>query len=249
MEKNLNVTVSIDDMPSIVGEVYDYLLDKTEVEPLVERSGYGRMLLVHRNDRVTLRVAFRLTGRTWSQAECKIFVDNERVKDNTDWPMYIAIFKDPDNGRLDFTPEGAKKAKIPASREADEKHLPASVATILRNFRKAKTKDPVKAGAEITLDQSRYLLRVHSPEDEGTIILLFKADATSGAWLIDELMMINRKGYDITESMNGPLKSQIMAMAGANSRASQVAFVPGGQRQGAAVTNSIEVRKATVVRV
>lgn len=250
MEKKLATTVPFEDMPSIVANRYANLLDKSETEPTVERNGYGRMILTHQNTRVRLTISYRLNGRTWAEGELKILVDGSLFDGIEDIDRYVAIFADPDNGERDYIPKGSKKAKLPEFRPADEQHLPSVVARIFNKLRKATVGTAsLSVEALIALDQSRYLIRIDIPGDGSSIYVIFRFDTTKDTWILDSFKAVSFKGYDVTEAMSGPLKTQLMSLAGANSRANQIASVPGGQRRGAAVTNSTEVRKSTVVRV
>ena len=134
-------TVSIDDMPDVVHEPYAFLLDKTGSEPIVERSGYGKILLTHLGERTKMTIKFRLDGRKWRWEKSHLFIDGKQQPLASGWDMYVAIYKDPDNGRRNFTPEGARKAAIPASQEVDETYLPTAVAKELDSLRKLTVKE------------------------------------------------------------------------------------------------------------
>lgn len=250
-------TLSIDNMPEVVHEPYAFLLDKTGVEPIVERNGYGKILLTHLGERTKMTIKFRLDGRKWRWEKSHLFIDGKAKPLASGWDMYVSIYKDPDNGRKDFVPKGARKAKLPEMRTVEnEEHLPSAVADCLRGMRSVNTKTATTVvKASISLDGKQYLLSVVDTDkdgDESTIILTFGfGGSPSGAmeWTITGGLAVNRRGYDVTNYLNCDLNTALMDLLGAQSRAAQVPFVPGGSAQQAATTNSVNVRKSTVFRI
>lgn len=248
----MGAIVDIADMPEIVREVYSYLLDSTEVEPTVERNGYGRMLLTHQSDRVHLAVAFRLNGRAWASGDMKLHIDGQPCTTVAEWDMYVSVFRDPDHGRRNHVPDGTKKAVIPASRPVEnEEHLPTILTKCLARLRAPKMAYAISsATTSIALDQSKYLLTMegHDPDGFTTIAVFGRADGAAD-WLFSELIVVNPMGYDVTKTLAPSLTASLKGLLGADSRLNQVSLIPGGRTQGAAATNSTMVRKASVVRV
>ena len=80
---------------------------------------YGKILLTHLGERTKMTIKFRLDGRKWRWEKSHLFIDGKQQPLASGWDMYVAIYKDPDNGRRNFTPEGARKAAIPASQEVE----------------------------------------------------------------------------------------------------------------------------------
>lgn len=249
-------TLSIDNMPEVVHEPYAFLLDKTGVEPIVERSGYGKILLTHLGERTKMTIKFRLDGRKWRWEKSHLFIDGKAKPLASGWDMYVSIYKDPDNGRKDFVPAGAKKAKLPEMRTVEnEEHLPSTVAECLRSMRSASTKTTTVVTASISLDGKQYILSVTDTDedgDESTVALTFGfVGGGSGSmdWTITGGLAVNRRGYDVTNHLHCDLNTFLMDLLGAQSRAAQVPFVPGGSARQAATTNSVNVRKSTVFRI
>lgn len=241
-------TLSIDNMPEVVHEPYAFLLDKTGVEPIVERNGYGKILLTHLGERTKMTIKFRLDGRKWRWEKSHLFIDGEQQPLASGWEMYVAIFKDPDNGRRDFVPEGARKAQIPESKEVDEQYLPKAVADELISLRKMVRKAETTATATIVSSANQYLITLVDGETGQSFIFTFGFE--SGAWQVVDMLLVNAKGYDVTryvgEHQIEQFLHEIMGIAG---RASQVTYNPGGSAQQAATTNSVNVRKSTVFRI
>jgi hypothetical protein len=241
-------TVSIDDMPDVVHEPYAFLLDKTGCEPIVERSGYGKILLTHLGERTKMTIKFRLDGRKWRWEKSHLFIDGKQQPLASGWDMYVAIYKDPDNGRRNFTPEGARKAAIPASQEVDETYLPTAVAKELGSLRKLTVKETTTIVPTVVSEKNQYLITLADGESGQKFVFTFGFEANT--WQVVDMLLVNASGYDVTsyvgESQLDAFLSEIMGIAG---RASQVTYNPGGSTQQAAATNSTMVRKSTVIRV
>src|SRR4249920_3128440 len=164
-EENLATNVTIDDMPQIVHEPYAFLLDKTYVEPTVERNGYGKMTLTHLGERTKMTIHFRLSARKWQWEKSRLWIDGERVPLASGWDMYVAIFKDPDNGRRNFTPEGAKKAKVPDSQPVDEQYLPKVIAQELAGLRRQNEKEATTIVPSVVSAANQYLITLTDNDD------------------------------------------------------------------------------------
>lgn len=246
--------VSIDEMPGVVHEPYAFLLDETNVEPIVERTGFGRMRLTHLGDRTKMTIDFRLSGRKWRWQESRLFIDGKRVP-NADSPeMYVSIYRDPDGGRRNHVPAGARKAEIPESRAVEEAYLPVGVAEAVKAFRRMATKDTVTVTPTISLKGDEYLITaVDTGRDDEVAIVLFygrQGDGTGSlGWAPVGALAVNALGYDVTQYLEGGLHATLVRVLGAQGRASQVPHIPNGGPQSAATTNSTLVRKATVFRV
>ncbi|QBZ72071.1 hypothetical protein SEA_KRADAL_175 [Streptomyces phage Kradal] len=247
----MGATVDIDNMPAVVHQPYAFLLDETGVEPIVERNGYGKILLTHLGERTKMTIAFRLDGRGWRWENSKLFIDGEKKPLANGWDQYVSIFKDPDNGRRNHIPKGAKKAKLPESNEVDEQYLPKTIATCLASMRKAATKDTVTVVPTISKDSKEYLVTVADSSDGSSIALVFEYVGAGDTmeWSLTQGMAVNAMGYDVTHHLSHSLEDHLMAVLGANSRAAQVPTIPGGSVQGASGYGSADIRKNTVRRV
>jgi len=242
-------TVAIEDMPDVVHEPYAFLLDKTDVEPVVERSGYGRMLLTHTGERTRMTIQFRLDGRKWRWEKSRLFIDGKSVDLAKGWDMYVAIFKDPDNGRKNYTPEGAKKAVIPESAPVDEKYVPGPVATELRNLRKAVEKDGTTVVPTVVSNKNQYLITVDDGDSDRKIVFVFGFE--NSLWRITDLVLVNARGYDVSRYVSEQELEEILReILGATKHNSQESYLPGMHQQGPqGVSNSVQVRKSTVFRI
>lgn len=248
MEKNLATNVAIDDMPAIVHEPYAFLLDETGVEPIVEKNGNGRILLTHLGERTKMTIQFRLNGRKWQWVKSCLWVDGERVPLASGWEMYIAIYRDPDNGRLDFTPKGAKKAQIPESQPVDEQYLPKTVAQELASLRKMSEKEATTITPTVVSSQNKYLITLHDGETRQKFVLVF--EFFMGNWKASDFILVNGVGYDVTHYVGRDgLERFLHEIMGITGRASQATYNPLGSIQQAAATNSTMVRKSTVFRI
>jgi len=252
----LGSIISIDDMPAAVHEPYVFLLDETEVEPSVERNGYGKILLTHSSDRIRMTIQFRLDGK-WRWEKSRLFIDGERVPNSASWDQYVSIFKDPDNGRKNHVPKGAKKAKLPKSKAVDEQYLPRSISVMVASARKSATKDTVTVTPTISEDGKEYLVTVTDTaveHDGSTIVLFFGFGAAIGGeksmeWSLTGGLAVNAMGYDVTHHLEHGLEDHLMGILGAQSRAAQIPHIPGGSVQGASGFGSADIRKQTVRRV
>lgn len=247
----MGATVDIDNMPAVVHEPYAFLLDETGVEPIVERNGYGRILLTHLGERTKMTIGFRLDGRGWRWEGSKLFIDGEKKPLAQGWDQYVSIFKDPDNGRRNHIPKGAKKAKLPESNAVDEQYLPATVASCLTSMRKAATKDTVTVIPTASRGGNEYLITVTDDSDGSSIVLTFGyvGGGDSMEWNLTGGMAVNAMGYDVTHHLEHTLEDHLLSVLGAHSRAAQIPTIPGGSVQGASGFGSVDVRKNTVRRV
>lgn len=242
--------VTIDDMPQIVHEPYAFLLDKTDVEPAVERNGYGKMTLTHLGERTKMTIHFRLNARKWQWEKSRLWIDGERVPLASGWNMYVAIFKDPDNGRRNFTPEGAKKAKVPDSQSVDEQYLPKVIAQELAGLRRQNEKEATTIVPSVVSAANQYLITLTDNDDARKFVFVFGFDSPGG-WQLQDFMLINASGYDVTRYVGeAGIESFLSEILGIAGRAVQVTNNPGGSVQQVATTsNSVSVRKSTVFRI
>lgn len=247
----MNKAVSRDVLPALIQEVYDFLTTETGVEPVVERTGYGRMLMTHQNDRVRVTISLRLSGKAWNWTGSKLYIDGESAPRADDREVYVSIFKDPDDGRRNHVPKGAKQADLPESRPVEEDDLPSEVRSLLKQAVKTKAENAsVTLTTSVSLDRSQHFITLKHLEKGSRIVVSFKKDINSTpGWSIDDMIAISSTGYDVTGYLHQPMDEYLMDMLGADSRAKQVPFVPGGRTEGAAVTNSVTVRKSTVFRI
>jgi hypothetical protein len=245
--------VDIDFMPAIVHEPYAFLLDQTGVEPTVERNGNGRMVLTHLGDRTKMTIHFRLNGRKWQWEKSNLWIDGERKPLASGWEMYVAIYKDPDNGRRNYTPKGARKAVIPASQPVDEQYLPKQVALELESLRKQNQKETTTVVPTVVSSANQYMITMTDGEDGRQFIFVFEFHAGSGpvtGWQLTDYILVNALGYDVTHYVGeSGMRAFLDEILGATGRAVQVTYNPGGTTQQAATTNSVNVRKSTVFRI
>ena len=241
-------TVAIEDMPDVVHEPYAFLLDQTSVEPVVERNGYGRMLLTHLGERTKMTIQFRLDGRKWRWERSFLWVDGERKPLAAGWDMYISIYKDPDNGRRNHVPKGAKKAKLPESSSVtDEEYLPLAIIASLKNARRAAGKDTVVTPA-IVSSANQYLVTISNTDSGETVVLTFGSDGST--WHVADLMIINPAGYDVSFLVEPDQFETVVArVLGAANAREATSFVPSGGPTAGAVSNSVNVRTAPCLRV
>jgi hypothetical protein len=242
------MSVSVEDMPRVVFEPYGFLLDETGVEPVVFRPGPGRMDLVHSSDRVRMVIRFRLSGHTWQWVKSTLHVDGEKKPIAASWPQYAAIFKDPDEGRRNYVPKGARKAVLPEMRLVDERYAPAVVVQCVHEVRAlVGSHKVIDVTVSLTQDQSQYAIAAQD-EEGGRIVYWFRDDRC-GAWEPHAVTLISPTGYDITQFHSDRIDDALLEFLGSTSRAAQRTTLPGGHAVQASVTNSVEVRKATVRRV
>jgi hypothetical protein len=201
MEKRLTSEVSLDDMPRAVYEPYALLLDGTGVAPTVERSGYGRMLLTHLGQRTRMTIQFRLNGRKWHWGQSHLFIDGKPAPLAQGADAYIAIYRDPDNGRQNHIPEGAEKFDPPKTESVDRRDLPASVTREIRGlWGFAENAGSITVRAEITVERDRYLVSVEPVAGGPKIVYVFTPKGPD--WLLAEVGLVNAAGYDVGRFLN-----------------------------------------------
>lgn len=241
--------VAIDDLPDVIFEPYTFLLDETGVEPVVEKNGYGKRTLTHLGERTKMTIHFRLDGRKWRWERSFLWIDGERAPLAAGWDMYVSIYKDPDNGRVNHVPKGAKKAKLPESQAVDEQYVPAAVARELKNLRK-NAKDSTDVTPTIDSHANEYLITVHDRDDNSRFLFFFTYDGTR--WSATRFMLVNPAGYDLTYLIGedpAQFEAFLRKLLGNPTGRIDMPAGPVGASQQAGVSNSVAVRKATVFRV
>lgn len=240
--------VSEENMPPIVYDAYAFLLDNTDTVPVVERQGTGRIRLVHQSDRVRMTISFQHASRRWVWKKSTLHVDGAPQPLATSWEMYVAIFKDPDNGRETYVPEGAKKAQIPVSRDVDEQHTPQAIQSVANQLRKLSNPETVEQIRVSIAGSREYLLTVRNKT--GKQIVLFFDSGPGNSWRIVQMMIVSPTGHDVTGFESGFVDDVLLEMLGAQSRNAQVSALPSAMRSTDNVpTNSVQVRKTTVFRI
>jgi len=242
-------TVSVDELPGVAFEPYSFLLDNTGVEPIVERRGFGHLTLVHSSARVRMTITFKLSsGGKWNWCDSTLHIDGKKTALASSWDMYAAIFKDPDNGRRNFVPKGAKKAVLPESKPVDEQLAPAVVTSSADQLRKLVMPDK-KIDIEIRISGASKYLVFATDELGAQIVYVFEAKHT-GRWEITDVRIVTATGFDVTQHNAAHLESYILDFLGHVSRSTQQSTVPlGREMRAGGVENSVMVRKATVFRV
>lgn len=240
--------VSIDDMPDVVHTPYSFLLDETGVEPTVERIGYGKMLLTHTGPRTKMTIQFRL-DKKWRWEKSRLFIDGKAVPLAKGWEMYVAIFKDPDNGRHSFIPKGAKKAVVPESQPVDEKYLPNVVAKELASLRKASENEKTEIAATVISKANQYMITLRDTDSGKAFSLTFGFEV--GRWTLVDIMLINAMGYDVSRYVSeGEVDEFLHELMGITGRDSQVSYASSMQAHDVAgASNSVMARRASVYRI
>lgn len=232
--------IDVDQMPKIVFEVYSFLLDNTEVEPIVTREHGGRIKLDHASDRVQMTIKFRLNGRKWSWMGSSLLIDGEKKGLASSWEMYSAIFKDPDNGRRNFVPEGCVKAELPESLPIEDKYAPVHVSSYVKQIQQMAS-DEIDVWISRTEENNHLITAEHT--SGGKIVFVFTDKSF-------DIRLISSTGYDITQANREYFEGFILEFLGSESRSAQVSFISEGiERTQGFVSNSVQVRQATVFRI
>lgn len=248
--------VSIDVMPAVVWELYEFLLDETEVSPSVNRNGHRKIILTHQNDRVRVVVNFHNPGWRWSWKSSLLFIDGRRESIASSPDHYVAIFNDPDEGRYGYTPEGSKKTKLPDMKEVSEGQLPYAphlVSSMAKNLKSGVTDKNAEVKVYIAEKSNRYIISVENPEKGDVYQIIGKGGAPGskgGGWGLVDIILTNTRGYDVTKENAHRIEEILRDLLGADSRKNQKPYIPeGSTRSQAGMSNSVAVRKATVFRV
>lgn len=243
-----NRVLDIDDLPATVWARYKWVLDMTGVAPIVERNGFGRMILSHTNERVRGRTFYRLQARKWVMTGTDLHIDGKKTPGATSRAQYAGIFADPDNGRFNYVPEHGRKVEIPRGRpvpEAEEGDLPLTVKNCLRPLRKVRTDTRTAVSVE-ELDGGEYMIAIERPE-RGNIFEKF--ETVEGTVRLTGFLATTASGYDIGEDIEDYFEEFLMDLLGAVSRKAQNSLIPSSaQHQQPGVANSVSVRRATVIR-
>lgn len=248
--------IDIDAIPGSVWELYKFLLDETGVIPSVTRSGYGKITLEHQNERVRTVVNFHNPGWRWNWKSSSLFVDGEKEVIASSPEHYVAIFNDPDEGRYGYTPKGSKKVKLPDMREISEEQLtyaPHLVSSMAKNLKSDVTDKNAEIKVCIAENSNRYIISVKNPA-KGDVYQVIGKDGSLGSkvggWGLVDMILVNTRGYDVTQESSHKIEDILRELLGAESRKNQKPYVPeGSTRNQAGMSNSVAVRKATVFRV
>lgn len=242
--------VDIDVMPKVVWDLYKEILDLTEVAPTVNRSGFGKITLSHQSDRVRVLVFFHNPGWKWNWKDSTLFIDGEKVQIATSPEHYASIFKNPDRGRYEHTPDGAKKANLPVMRILDDeqvKHAPTAVSQSFRDIKSRVNDDETCVNLHISEESNAYIITL---ENARKLSVYAKFEIVGGKWAPSDVTMVNPLGYDVSDTYEGASGRIIADILGDMSRESQRSYTNPGKTQGqAGMSNSVSVKKATVFRV
>lgn len=248
-------------IPPKVQRMIDDLVRDTEVEPEVTRH-MGGLLLSHSNDRVALTIFYRLKGHTWHWQKSTLAIDGVLQGPKnlaTGYNDYVQMFKlgrrTTQEERLEddppFTP-----VVLPVLVDLEpEEEIPPLVQKVAIDMSKglalgAKNgNDTSEAKVSVGWVGLNLVVEMASP-GVATIRMHF-VRAPHGTWEPDPAMgiqVVKANGRDVSRMFEKYSMPQIMAaLAGETPHASNPHSV--GMPHAAQRTNSVLVRRASVIRV
>lgn len=186
--------VVIEGMFEVVYELYVFLLDKMDVELVVECNGYGWMLFIYLGECIKMMIQFCLDGWKWCWECFFLWIDGECQFLVVGWDMYILIYKDFDNGCCNYVFEGVKKVKLLVLQLVDEQYLLMVIVMLLRSVWKV-VGGVIMVMLIIVFLENQYLFMVDNVENGEKVVIIFGYDGFM--WYVVDLMVINLVGYDI----------------------------------------------------
>lgn len=260
-------------IPRQVQHMMDHLLEHTGT-PAVLTAQPGRWHLEHSNERIRLTCTYtrRTTGRKLRYSS-SLYQDGQRREKVDGIESYARLFKDPDIAHPNRTPGKQLPPVMPLTDDAEP---PALVTTIVESARKARTVMEVEYGHAVrstretyadgmmyrvpvgeseedyTADPELYTVRITKPNRDQVQINIGPT-GRGGHYAIDDMAAVDADGgdmlsklaqvdiYEVLESILG------FRLPGANTGPGQ--HDARTKNTSGAVTNSVAVRKSTVIRV
>ncbi|TLS46021.1 hypothetical protein FE633_10720 [Streptomyces montanus] len=235
-------------LPKPVAAMRDDLLEATGQTADIRRTSPLHYLLRLASERVELTVTWRRNHRgTWKWSTSTLTVDGTPRELARDFDDFVRIWNDPDV----LSRPGGRSELPELTPVSDETQLPDRVRQTLDNTRDtARRKDTdsnINAFAAAT--DSGYTIQLSGPK--GTLHIHYTPSRrTPGSWALaprHPFRMYDTNGMDRTSKFGGDLSTAMADMFGL----SAAPAVPGqtGHTRQASVTNSVQVRRHTVIRV
>lgn len=261
--------------PWLHPKVHD-LMEKLEKETgtpatLTSRPGYWHV--EHGNDRIRLTCTYRRsTGRKLTYRS-ELYRDGQRCERVSGMASYARLFNDPDLEHPDRTP-GRKLTPVMPLQDGEE--LPSLVAQFEGVALKASTVAAIEVGhcvrstrelingqlyrvpvndteEDYTADPDLYAVRITKPGGD-QVQLVFAPTGYHGTHALDTIEAVDAQGGDMLSELADRTNFTAMLehilgfrLPGPNTNPAQ--HNARGKDTRGAVTNSVEVRKATVFRV
>jgi hypothetical protein len=235
-------------LPKPVTTMRRNLCEATGQTAEVRRISPLHYLLVLPSERVELTITWRRNHRgSWKWNSSTLTVDGTSRELARDFDDFVRIWKDPD---VLSRPDG--RSEIPALTPVeDETQLPDMVRQALDRMRNSAERKGGEGNVRVfaAATDTGYTVQVSGPK--GTLHLHYTPCRHSpGAWTLaqrDGFRMFDKNGMDSTKKFAGNLMAALADMFGISSAPT----VPGqtGQARQASVSNSVLVRRHSVIRV
>lgn len=231
-------------VPTIVREMSSDLLQATGEQPDVEQLSTGRWRITLANERVRLTIDYRNNGRgkfVW--AASTLSVDGKARPLAKNFPDFVRIFRDPDQGEGD---ELAELPPMPPLR--DPSTAPAEVQATYGLL--AAKFAPAGIDVAVGFDGRQWVIGI-GERDNGLRCYYVRYGKRRWANSPTTPLQLVAKGKDMTAEASGALGKAIALLAeGMATPTTEAPPSSGavGKAASGARTNSVEVRRATVIR-
>lgn len=230
-------------VPILIREDMEWLTEHTDVEPRIERPTKQTLRVLHEGKRLRLELNYRRNYQgKWRLCVSPLYQDGERREPANGWYDYARIFNRIEHGKK---PELLEIEPLPP-----EHKIPLAVQGELDGFRKVGKKH----GGETTigLHGLKYVICLHAPN--GARWYQFYA-RRGGVYVREMVQIYDSDGNDTTrEVLTGTVQFQIEAFKAlvtrfGGSRTPSKMGSPSRTPESAGPTNSVTVRKHSVIRV
>lgn len=226
--------------PPEIQRFMDWLEKETGVAPTVERI-VARMgstwKVTHANERVTYVRDYYAARKGFRTSENALFLNGERIPLRSSSEEYFKLFSG-----VEPEPDQTKRAQVPEIDVIDsDTWRPAAVEATFHTLRR---KLP---GVVVGRLKDQYV--VQASGSRGTVQMYFVK--VGNHWASDPrepLLLVSSEGEDLTWAAEGQIDKIFSLMTGDESEATPASIPIARPRSTPGVSNSVQVRKTTVIR-
>jgi hypothetical protein len=232
-------------LPTAIQNMVDSLTHDAGQAPSVTRTSPLHYHLELANTRVTLTITWRRSSAgKWKWKDSTLAIDGQQRAIAKSYDDFIRIWGEPD--QADIKPEPAVLPELtPLPDDAD---LPSVIATT-RDAALNRVRDKTDTTLYVARTDRGYTLAAHGPK--GHIRVHYSPGRTENTWRLDPaqpFQILDADGIDQTAQFAGDLHAALASILGAPTP-EPAGTSKARNHRAAAVSNSVTVRRHSVIRV
>jgi hypothetical protein len=232
-------------LPTEIRRMSDDLTADTGQTPTITRNGPLHYELHHANERVTLTITWRRSpAGKWKWKHSTLAIDGHLRAIAKDYVDFIRIWHAPDEADAKPAP-----TILPTLTPVDDSIELPSLLTVTRDTVLNRTKDVDDFATYIAKTDAGYALVADGPK--GHIRIHYAAGRTDQTWRLDPrqpFQVLDAEGIDQTAQFGGDLEAALRAFLDTPT-AEPISTPKARGPYAAATTNSVTVRRHSVIRV